>query len=147
MFEVGGADVVTYHKMMDMYAQAAGLRRRVILPVPVLSPRLSSLWVGLVTPIPAELARPLIDSLVNEVVVQDHAIDDVVRREPIGCRKAIELAPRRIGEVEVSTRGPTRRCTAERPQIRCPPIPSGRAPPCSPTVKSSTPPRTRRALP
>ena len=104
VFEIGGADVVTYHEMMDMYAQAAGLRRRVILPVPVLSPRLSSLWVGLVTPIPAELARPLIDSLVNEVVVHDHAIDDVVPREPIGCREAIELALRRIGEVDVSTR-------------------------------------------
>ena len=104
VFEIGGADVVTYHEMMDMYGQAAGLRRRVILPVPVLSPRLSSLWVGLVTPIPAELARPLIDSLVNEVVVHDHAIDDVVPREPIGCREAIELALRRIGEVEVSTR-------------------------------------------
>ena len=73
--------------------------------MPVLSPRLSSLWeVGLVTPIPAELARPLIDSLVNEVVVHDQAIDDVVPREPIGCREAIELALRRIGEVDVSTR-------------------------------------------
>ena len=104
VFEIGGADVVTYHEMMDMYAQAAGLRRRVIVPVPVLSPRLSSLWVGLVTPIPADLARPLIDSLVNEVVVHDHAIDDVVPREPIGCREAIELALRRVGEVDVSTR-------------------------------------------
>lgn len=104
VFEIGGADVVTYREMMDMYAQAAGLRRRLILPVPVLSPRLSSLWVGLVTPIPAQLARPLIDSLVNEVVVHDHAIDDVVPCEPIGCREAIELAVRRIGEVDVSTR-------------------------------------------
>ena len=50
VFEIGGDDVVTYHEMMDMYAQAAGLRKRVIVPVPVLSPRLSSLWVGLVTP-------------------------------------------------------------------------------------------------
>jgi uncharacterized protein YbjT (DUF2867 family) len=104
VFEIGGADVVTYHAMMDMYAHAAGLRRRVILPVPVLSPRLSSLWVGLVTPIPAELARPLIDSLVNEVVVHDRAIDDVVPRAPIGCREAIELALGRSGEVDVPTR-------------------------------------------
>ncbi len=103
VFEIGGADVVTYREMMDMYAQAAGLRKRVIVPVPVLSPRLSSLWVGLVTPIPADLARPLIDSLVNEVVVHSHAIDKVVPHHPIGCREAIELALRRVGDLEVST--------------------------------------------
>jgi len=104
VLEIGGADVVTYHEMMDMYAQVAGLRRRVILPVPVLSPRLSSLWVGLVTPIPAALARPLIDSLVNEVVVHDRAIDQVVPHNPIGCREAIKLALRRVGDFDVSTR-------------------------------------------
>ncbi len=104
VFEIGGSDVVTYHEMMDTYAQVAGLRKRVIVPVPVLSPRLSSLWVGLVTPIPADLARPLIDSLVNEVVVHDHAIDEVVPHHPIGCREAIELALRRVGDVDVSTR-------------------------------------------
>jgi uncharacterized protein YbjT (DUF2867 family) len=103
VFEIGGADVVTYREMMDMYAQAAGLRKRVIVPVPVLSPRLSSLWVGLVTPIPADLARPLIDSLVNEVVAYDHSIDEVVPHHPIGCREAIELALRRVGDVDVST--------------------------------------------
>ncbi|MBK5287145.1 MAG: NAD(P)H-binding protein, partial [Acidimicrobiia bacterium] len=74
VFEIGGADVVTYREMMNIYAECAGLRRRIILPVPVLSPKLSSLWVGLVTPIPADLARPLIDSLVNEVVVVDPSI-------------------------------------------------------------------------
>ena len=104
VFEIGGRDIVTYHEMMDAYAEVAGLRKRIILPVPVLSPRLSSLWVGLVTPIPADLARPLIDSLVNEVIVQDHAIDTVVPHDPIGCREAIELALRRIGDVDVATR-------------------------------------------
>jgi len=104
VFEVGGADVVTYRDMMDLYASVAGLRKRMIVPVPVLSPRLSSLWVGLVTPIPADLARPLIDSLVNEVVVRDHAIDRVVPHYPIGCRDAIALALQRVGELDVSTR-------------------------------------------
>jgi uncharacterized protein YbjT (DUF2867 family) len=100
VFEIGGAEVVTYRELMDEYARVAGLRKRVIVPVPVLSPRLSSLWVGLVTPIPADLARPLIDSLVNEVVVHDHAIDKVVPHHPIGCREAIELALGRGGELE-----------------------------------------------
>ena len=69
VFEIGGPDVISYREMMALYASVAGLPKRVIIPVPVLSPRLSSLWVGLVTPIPTDLARPLIDSLVNEVVV------------------------------------------------------------------------------
>ena len=103
-FEIGGADVVTYRELMYIYALAAGLRRPLIIPVPVLSPRLSSLWVGLVTPIPADLARPLIASLANEVVVHDRSIDRVVPHEPIGCREAIELALRRVADVEVSTR-------------------------------------------
>jgi uncharacterized protein YbjT (DUF2867 family) len=104
VFEIGGPDVLTYREMMNLYASAAGLRRRVIIPVPVLSPRLSSLWVGLVTPIPADLARPLIDSLVNEVVVRNHSIDDVVPHQPMGCLEAIELALQRVGELDVSTR-------------------------------------------
>jgi uncharacterized protein YbjT (DUF2867 family) len=103
VFEIGGSDVVTYHRLMDVYAEVAGLPARIIIPVPVLSPRLSSLWVGLVTPIPADLARPLIDSLANEVVVHDHAIDAVVPHRPIGCRDAIDLALRRVGELEVYT--------------------------------------------
>ena len=103
IFEIGGADVVTYHQLMDLYAEVAGLPARVIIPLPVLSPRLSSLWVGLVTPIPADLARPLIDSLVNEVVVHDHTIESVVPHRPIGCRAAIDLALRRVGELDVYT--------------------------------------------
>ncbi len=103
VFEIGGTDVMTYREMMDLYSSVAGLRNRVIIPVPVLSPRLSSLWVGLVTPLPADIARPLIDSLVNEVVVRDHSIDTVVPHHPIGCREAIELALQRVGELDVST--------------------------------------------
>ena len=65
VLEIGGPDVLSYAEMMAAYAEVAGLPRRRLLPVPVLSPRLSSLWVGLVTPVPAQLARPLVDSLVN----------------------------------------------------------------------------------
>ena len=72
ILEIGGPDVVSYAQMMAIYAQQAGLTKRRLIPVPVLTPRLSSLWVGLVTPVPAQLARPLVDSLVNSVVVTDH---------------------------------------------------------------------------
>ena len=61
--EIGGPEVVSYREMMHAYTKVAGLRRRVILPVPVLTPRLSSHWVNLVSPLPFTLARALIDSL------------------------------------------------------------------------------------
>jgi uncharacterized protein YbjT (DUF2867 family) len=70
IIEIGGADVLTYGDMMQGYAKARGLRRWLV-PVPVLTPRLSSYWVHLVTPIPGEIARPLIEGLRNEVIVRD----------------------------------------------------------------------------
>ena len=103
-FEIGGPDVLTYRQLMQIYASVAGLRRRLILPVPVLTPRLSSLWVGLVTSIPSHLARPLIDSLINEVVVKNHSIEDVVTLAPIGCREAISQSLRHLREFEVEGR-------------------------------------------
>ena len=59
VYEVGGPDVLTYREMMDHYAAVAGLRQRMIIRVPLLTPRLSSHWVNLVTPLPYGLARPL----------------------------------------------------------------------------------------
>jgi uncharacterized protein YbjT (DUF2867 family) len=103
VFEIGGADVLTYREMMQVYAEAAGLRRRVVVPVPVLSPRLSSLWIGLVTPLPPSLARPLIDSLTIEVVVRDDSIREIDPHEPIGYREAVALALRRVEDLDVRT--------------------------------------------
>src|SRR3954452_16012493 len=74
---IGGPDVVSYAELMAMYADEAGLTTRRLVPVPVLSPRLSSLWVGLVTPVPAQLARPLVDSFVNRVVVTDRRAEEL----------------------------------------------------------------------
>ena len=70
VLEIGGQDVLTYAGMMSGFAKARGLKRRLI-SVPVLTPRLSSYWVHLVTPIPAAIAQPLIKGLGNEVVVRD----------------------------------------------------------------------------
>jgi uncharacterized protein YbjT (DUF2867 family) len=103
VLEIGGPDVLSYREMMQTYAEVAGLRRRVILPVPVLTPRLSSLWVGLVTPLPTGLARPLVDSLVNEVVVTDHTIDGLVPRTTLPFREAVRLALVRIKDLDVAT--------------------------------------------
>lgn len=102
--EIGGPDVLTYTEMMHAYADVAGLRRRVILPVPVLTPRLSSLWIGLVTPLPTGLARPLVDSLVNEVVVRDDAaMRRLLPRAALPFRRALELALARVADLDVAT--------------------------------------------
>ena len=69
IIEIGGADVLTYGDMLRGYARARGLKRWLV-PVPVLTPRLSSYWVHLVTPVPAAIARPLIQGLRNDVVVR-----------------------------------------------------------------------------
>ena len=68
--EIGGPDVLSYGDMMLAYARLRGLRR-LMIPVPVLTPRLSSYWVNLISPVPAGIARPLIEGLRNEVVVRD----------------------------------------------------------------------------
>lgn len=106
-FDIGGPEVLTYREMMQRYAAVAGLPRRVVLPVPVLTPRLSSLWVGLVTPVPGSIARPLVESLRYEVVCAEH---DIARWIPdpegglVGFEEAVELALRRVQEADVATR-------------------------------------------
>lgn len=71
IIEIGGAEIITYRDMMFGYARARGLRRFMI-PVPVLTPHLSSYWVHWVTPIPSDIAGPLIEGLRNEVIVRDN---------------------------------------------------------------------------
>ncbi|MGW2897385.1 SDR family oxidoreductase [Streptomyces sp. NPDC001212] len=106
-FDIGGPDVLTYRDMMLRYAAVAGLPRRVIVPVPVLTPRLSSHWIGLVTPVPAAIARPLAESLRHEVVCREH---DILRYvpdppgHPIGFDEAVRLALRRVRDAQVTTR-------------------------------------------
>jgi len=104
VLEVGGPEVVTYEEMMRAYAQVAGLRKRLVIRVPLLTPRLSSHWVGLVTPLPVGLARPLIDSLVNEVVVTDRSVQDVMPHDALTLRQALEQAVRRVEDLEVPSR-------------------------------------------
>lgn len=106
-FDIGGPDVLTYREMMLRYAGVAGLRPRVIMPAPVLTPALSSHWIGLVTPVPRGLARPLVESLRHEVVCHE---DDIKRYIPdppqglLGFDDAVRLALSRIKDAEVATR-------------------------------------------
>jgi uncharacterized protein YbjT (DUF2867 family) len=92
IYEIGGADVLSYREMMLRYAALRGLARRMLV-VPIFTPRLSSYWVHLVTPIPASIARPLIDGLHNEVIVKnDQARRDFPEVVPMGYEAALRLA-------------------------------------------------------
>lgn len=104
VLEVGGPEVVTYEEMMRAYAEEAGLRKRLVIRVPLLTPRLSSHWVGLVTPLPLGLARPLIDSLVNEVVITGRSVQAVMPHETLTLREALAHAVRRVEDLDVPSR-------------------------------------------
>ena len=103
VLDAGGPEVLTYREMMAQYAQVAGLRRRIVVPVPFLTPGLSSRWIGLVTPIPPMLARPLIESLVNDVIVTGDAAVDAMPIDQLGYLEAVELALRHSIDGDVPT--------------------------------------------
>lgn len=92
VFEIGGADVVTYQSLIQMVAAERGLPRRRIIPVPVLTPFLSSLWIHLVTPVSARVARPLAEGLRNRVVVRDHAAAALMPQTLLSAREAVHRA-------------------------------------------------------
>jgi uncharacterized protein YbjT (DUF2867 family) len=103
IIEIGGAEVVTYGEMMTIYAEVRGLKRWMV-PVPVLTPRLSSLWVNLVTPIPASIARPLIEGLRNESIVHDPVATQLFPLiQPVGYRTSVERALARLQASNVET--------------------------------------------
>lgn len=103
IIEIGGADVLSYADMMKTYADVRGLRRY-FLPVPVLSPRLSSYWVHWMTPIPAAIARPLIEGLRNEMTVQNDLAGKLFPQiEPLGFKRAVQLALVQVEEGRIET--------------------------------------------
>jgi uncharacterized protein YbjT (DUF2867 family) len=106
-FDIGGPDVLTYEDMMQRFAAVAELPKRIIIGVPVLTPKLSSHWVGLVTPVPRSIARPLVESLRHEVICREHDIAEYMPDPPeglTGVDRALELALRRIKDADVATR-------------------------------------------
>jgi uncharacterized protein YbjT (DUF2867 family) len=102
-FDIGGPDLVTYRDLMELYAEEAGLARRWIIPVPMLTPRLSALWIHLVTPVPASIARPLTEGLRNPVICKENRIMSIIPQDLITCRQAIRLALGRIRNQCVET--------------------------------------------
>jgi uncharacterized protein YbjT (DUF2867 family) len=103
IIEIGGSEVVTYGEMMTIYAQVRGLKRWMV-PVPVLTPRLSSYWVNLVTPIPAIIARPLIEGLRNENIVHDPSAQELFPKiRPVGYRASVAQSLDRLQASDVET--------------------------------------------
>ncbi len=91
IFEIGCEDIVTYGDLMKIYADHRGLKRYII-PVPVLTPWLSSLWLGLVTPIYARIGRKIIDSLKYSTVVKDHSVDNYFDIKPKNVSESVRIA-------------------------------------------------------
>ena len=106
-FDIGGPNVLTYREMMVEYAKIAGLKSRRIISLPFMTPSLSSHWVGMITPVPKKIARPLMESLINEVICKDRDIAAFIPDPEGGLtdfHKAVGLALQRIQDGRVTTR-------------------------------------------
>jgi uncharacterized protein YbjT (DUF2867 family) len=104
IYEIGGPDILTYQQMMEIYADVAGLKKRLVIPLPLFSDKLSAPFVGLVTPLPIEVARPLIDSVRNDVVVTRSSPPGFDPQTLLPYREALQAALYSISRADVETR-------------------------------------------
>lgn len=102
--EIGGPDILPYRDLMRIMAEELHIPKRLIVPIPILTPRLSSLWISLVTPVSYKIARPLAEGLRNRVVVTDDKTQRLMPHESLGVCDAIRRALQKIGANEVETR-------------------------------------------
>lgn len=91
-FDIGGPEILTYREMMQQYAEARGLGKRLIFRVPFLTPLLSAYWVDLVTPVPSGVAHPLIEGLKNEVICRDNSIESYITVTKTPFKEAVKVA-------------------------------------------------------
>jgi uncharacterized protein YbjT (DUF2867 family) len=101
--DIGGPEVLSYRDLMRVMAEARGLRPRLVVPVPVLTPRLSSLWIHLITPVPHTIARPLAEGLRNRTVCRDDRAAALMPQQLLTMREAIDAALGKRAEDEVET--------------------------------------------
>ncbi len=113
-FDIGGPDKVSYRELFELYAKVAGLPKPKMLPVPVLSPKLSALWIHLVTPVPSAIARPLAEGLSIPTVCTENAIQKLIPQKLISCKEAIQRALKRIEQERIDT------CWADAGEIKYP---------------------------
>jgi uncharacterized protein YbjT (DUF2867 family) len=101
--DIGGPDVLTYLALMRIMAEELGVRKRVVVPVPVLTPRLSALWIHLVTPLSRSIAAPLAEGLRNRVVCRDDRAARLMPQPLITVRDGVRAALRHRSEEEIPT--------------------------------------------
>ena len=102
-YDIGGPDVLTYRDLLDIYAEEARLPKRLIIPLPVLTPTLSALWIHLISPVPKSIALPLTQGLTSNAVCTDNRIHAIVPQKLLSCREAIRLALDRVKQEQVDT--------------------------------------------
>lgn len=102
-FDIGGPEVVSYRQLFQIFAEEAGLPRRIIIPLPFFTPTLSSYWIHLITPVPSSIARPLAEGLRNAVICGDNRIRDIIPQELLDCRQTIRLALERVEQERIDT--------------------------------------------
>jgi uncharacterized protein YbjT (DUF2867 family)/uncharacterized protein YndB with AHSA1/START domain len=103
VFDIGGPDVLRYSQIMQIMAEELHVPRRWIIPVPVLTPRLSSYWIHLVTPLSHRIARPLTEGLKNPVVCRNKEIQSIIPQELLSVREAIHTALQRTAANQIET--------------------------------------------
>ncbi len=104
VIDIGGEDIFSYQQLMQMMAKAIGLPRRIILPVPVLTPRLSSAWISLVTPVNAKIARPLAEGLRNRTVCRNDDARGLMPGPLFGVQEAIDATLGKLNDGDIETR-------------------------------------------
>jgi hypothetical protein len=102
-YDIGGPDILTYRDLLDIYAEEAHLPKRLIIPVPVLTPTLSALWIHLISPVPKSIALPLTEGLTSDAVVTENRIQSLIPQKLLTCREAIRLALDRVRQDQVDT--------------------------------------------
>ncbi len=103
VFDIGGPEVMCYRDIMRIMAEELGLPRRWIIPIPILSPRLSSYWIHLITPLSHEIAKTLAEGLKNPVVCRENRITQLIPQTLLGVREAIRAARSKIADGNVET--------------------------------------------
>ncbi len=103
VFDIGGGEVLPYREIMRIMAEELGLGKRLVIPVPVLTPRLSSYWIHLVTPLGSSIAKPLAEGLKNPVVCRENRIAKLIPQDLLDVRSAIRAALTQIARHNVET--------------------------------------------
>ena len=102
-FDIGGKDIVTYKELFKIYEEEADLNKRFIISVPVFTPRLSSYWIHLITPLPSYIAMPLAEGLKNPVICRENKIKELIPQNLLSCREAIKIAVKDIEKLKVES--------------------------------------------